>query len=257
MVQGWHDGSNCAARRLSRLPLCSRAIAMLPILLIPGLICTDEVFAPQLPALWPFGPITIASTLVGDSMAAIAASILATAPPRFALAGVSMGGYLSFEVLRQAPERVVKLALLDTSARPDTPEQSAGRRAMVERARRGEYETMIDEIYPALVHPDHANDAALRALHCREAAVIGVEGFARQQAANVARPDSRPMLASIGVPTLVLVGDADRLTPPEVAREMADGIAGSRSVVIAKAGHMSLREQPEAVNAALVDWMRA
>ncbi len=230
---------------------------MLPILLIPGLICTDEVFAPQLPALWPFGPVTIASTLVGDSMVAIAASILATAPPRFALAGVSMGGYLSFEVLRQAPERVVKLALLDTSARPDTPEQSAGRRAMVARARNGEYAALVEEIFPALVHPDHIGNDALRAVHRREAAMIGVDGFARQQAANIGRPDSRPILATIGIPTLVLVGDADRLTPPDVAKEMAEGIAGSRFVVVPTAGHMSLREQPEAVNAALVDWMRA
>jgi pimeloyl-ACP methyl ester carboxylesterase len=228
---------------------------MLPILLIPGLICTDEVFAPQLPALWPFGPVTIASTLVGDSMAAIAASILATAPPRFALAGVSMGGYLSFEVLRQAPERVVKLALLDTSARPDTPEQSAGRRAMVARARNCEYAALVEEIFPALVHPDHAGNDALRAVHRREAAVIGVDGFARQQAANIGRPDSRPMLATIGIPTLVLVGDADRLTPPDVAKEMAEGIAGSRYVVVPTAGHMSLLEQPQAVNAALVEWM--
>ena len=230
---------------------------MLPVLLIPGLICTDEVFALQLPALWPFGPVTIASTLIGDSMAAIAASILATAPPRFALAGVSMGGYLSFEVLRQAPERVVKLALLDTSARPDTPEQSTGRRAMVARARNGEYAALVEEIFPALVHPDHIGNDALRAVHRREAAVIGVDGFARQQAANIGRPDSGPMLATIGIPTLVLVGDVDRLTPPEVAKEMADGIAGSRLVVVPGAGHMSLREQPEAVNAALVDWMRA
>ena len=230
---------------------------MLPILLIPGLICTDEVFSPQVPALWPFGPITIASTLTGDSMEAIAANILATAPPRFALAGVSMGGYLSFEILRQARERVAKLALLDTSARPDTPEQAAGRRAMVERARRGEYEALIDEVFPALVHPDHANDAALLAVHRREASVIGVEGFARQQTANAARPDSRPLLASIEVPTLVLVGDEDRLTPPDVAKEIADGIAGSRYVVIPKAGHMSLLEQPEAVNAALRAWIAA
>jgi len=228
---------------------------MLPILLIPGLICTDEVFAPQLPALWPFGPVTIASTLVGDSMAAIAASILAIAPPRFALAGVSVGAYLIFEVLRQAPERVVKLALLDPSARPDTPEQSAGRRAMVARARNGEYAALVEEIFPALVHPDHIGNDALPAVHRREAAVIGVDGFARQ-AANITRPDSRPMLATIGVPTIALVGDADRLTPPDVAKEMADGIAGSRYVVVPTAGHMSLLEQPQAVNAALVEWMR-
>src|SRR3984885_2686961 len=97
---------------------------MTPIVLIPGLLCAAEVFAPQIPALWPHGPVTIASTLEGRTMAEIASAILATAPPRFALGGISMGGYLCFEILRQAPERVIKLALLDTSARPDTPAQT-------------------------------------------------------------------------------------------------------------------------------------
>src|ERR1700733_4137734 len=99
-------------------------MAMQPIVLVPGLLCSAEVFVPQVAALWPFGPVTVASTLEGKTMSEIAAAILATAPPSFALAGISMGGYICFEILRQAPERILKLALLDTSARPDTAEQS-------------------------------------------------------------------------------------------------------------------------------------
>ena len=230
---------------------------MLPILLVPGLGCTAEVFAPQIPVLWPLGPVTITNTLVGDSMAAIAANILATAPPRFALGGISMGGYLCFEILRQAPERVAKLALLDTSARPDLPEQSERRRGLVARARAGEYETMHDELFPGLVHPDHQNDAALLALNIRMSLAIGVEGFARQQEAIINRPDSRPGLGSISQKTLVLVGDADMLTPPELAREIAAGIPASRLVVVPGSGHMSTWEQAGRVNAALVEWLRA
>ncbi|MEO8883068.1 MAG: alpha/beta hydrolase [Devosia sp.] len=229
---------------------------MLPILLVPGLVCTAEVFAPQIPVLWSFGPVTIANTLEGDSMAAIAANILATAPPHFALGGISMGGYLCFEILRQAPERVVKLALLDTSARPDLPEQSERRRGLVVRARAGEYETMLNELFPGLVHPDHKDDAALQALNIRMSFAIGVEGFARQQEAIINRPDSRPRLSWITQKTLVLVGDADMLTPPELAREMAAGIPTSRLVVVPDSGHMSTWEQADRVNAALVEWLQ-
>ena len=228
---------------------------MLPVVLVPGLNCTAEVFAPQIPAVWSFGPVIIASTLVGDSIAAIAASILATAPPRFALGGISMGGYVSFEILRQAPERVAKLALLDTSARPDLPEQSEVRRARIARGRRGDYETMLAEVFPGLVHPDRKDDPALQAIDRRMAAAVGLEHYARQQQAIIARPDSRPLLGAIRQPTLVLVGDADQLTPPELSQEIAAGITGSRLVVVPDSGHLSPLERPERVNAALVDWL--
>lgn len=231
-------------------------MSQLPILMVPGLGCTAEVFAPQIPALWAFGPVTIASTLEGDSIAAIAANILATAPPRFALGGISMGGYLCFEIIRQAPERVVKLALIDTSARPDAPEQSELRRALVARARGGEFEAAISEAFPRLVHPDRRGDVGLAAMSLRMNLAIGLEAFARQQSAIIGRPDSRPTLGAIRVPTLVLVGDADLLTPPEMAQEIAARIAGSRLVVVPRCGHMSPHEQPERVNAALVEWLR-
>src|SRR5579883_3245029 len=92
----------------------------LPTVLVPGLNCSARLYAPQIPALWRFGPVTVADHTRDDSMPAIAARILASAPPRFALAGLSMGGYIAFEIMRQAPQRVLRLALMDTSARPDT-----------------------------------------------------------------------------------------------------------------------------------------
>lgn len=228
---------------------------MIPIVLIPGLLCSAEVFAPQVAALWCRGPITIASTLEGQTMAEIAAAILATAPPRFALAGISMGGHISFEIMRQAPERVIKLALLDTSARAETPEQIAQRRALVAQARTGGFRSLVEQLLGALVHPKHQNNAALREVFLRMSLTVGIDGFARQQEALIARIDSRPSLAAISVPTLVLVGDSDRLTPPDRAEEMAAAIRGARLVVVPECGHGSTLEQPEAVNRALTEWI--
>ena len=228
---------------------------MLPVVLIPGLLCTAEVFAPQIAALWPHGPVTAAATLEGATIDEIAAAILAAAPPRFALAGISMGGYICLEIMRRAPERVVKLALLDTSARPDTPEQTARRRAAVAAARSGDFLAVAAEGTRAQVHPARIDDSYLLALNQRMAAAVGVKGYARQIEAIIGRSDSRPGLAAIAVPTLVLVGDSDTLTPPALAEELVAGIPGARLAVVPQSGHLSTLEQPEAVNRALVDWI--
>ncbi len=170
---------------------------MTPILLVPGLLCTAEVFHPQISALWPYGPVTVASTHEGDTIPEMAARILAASPLRFALAGISMGGYICLEIMRLAPQRVTKLALIDTSARPDTPEQSKGRRALVEKARTGDFEALVTTVLAALLHPAHQHDLALRAIHVRMARTIGIEGLARQTEAVIARADSRPSLRAI------------------------------------------------------------
>jgi pimeloyl-ACP methyl ester carboxylesterase len=230
---------------------------MIPMVLIPGLLCSAEVFAPQVAALWRYGPITVASTLEGKTMAEMAAAILATAPPRFALAGISMGGHISFEIVRQAPERVIKLALLDTSARADTPEQVAQRRTLVAQARMGDFRSLVEQFMGALFHPTHQNNAALREVILRMSLTVGIDGFARQQEAIIARIDSRPSLPAISVPTLVLVGDSDLLTPPDRAEEMAAAIRGARLAVVAECGHGSTLEQPDAVNQALTEWINA
>src|ERR1700676_1118620 len=126
----------------------------LPTLLLPGLVATARLYAPQIPALWQFGPVMLADHRRDDSIAAIARRVLDQAPPRFNLLGLSMGGYIAFELLRQAPERVARLALLDTTARPDTVEQCARRRQLIELARAGRFGELADLLYPLLVHPD-------------------------------------------------------------------------------------------------------
>ena len=225
-------------------------------MLIPGLQCSVRLFAPQLPALWLHGPVTIADHTRDDSMAAIARRILAAAPPRFALAGMSMGGYISFEIMRQAPERVARLALLDTSARPDTPAQSERRRAQVQLARAGRLDEVIEQQWPTLVHPDHFDDEALRATVQVMAEETGAEAFVREQTAIIGRPDSRGELGAIRCPTLVVVGDRDALTPPELSHEMAAGIEGARLVTVPGAGHVTTHERPQQVTDALVQWLQ-
>jgi pimeloyl-ACP methyl ester carboxylesterase/ribosomal protein S18 acetylase RimI-like enzyme len=226
----------------------------LPILLVPGLLTSPRLYAEQLPALWQHGPVTIADNTRDDTMAAIASRILADAPPRFALAGLSMGGYICFEIVRQAPDRVARLALLDTSARPDTPELTRRRRGQINLARSGRFAEIADQQFPLVVHPSRHGDAAARELVRVMADETGPEAFIRQQHAIIGRPDSRPGLGAIGCPTLVLVGDADELTPPPLSEEIAAGIPGARLVVVAGSGHLSTLDQPERITRALVEW---
>ncbi len=227
----------------------------MPILLVPGLNCTAEVYAHQVPALWRFGPVMIANHTSGSSMTEIAAAILRDAPPKFAVVGFSMGGYLAFEVLRQARDRVLKLALLDTSARPDTPEGKEKRRGAIALTEQRKFNLAVQQSFPNAVHPDHVGDAELKALHVRMATAVGGEIYIRQQSAIMNRPDSRPELGAIKVPTLVVVGDADAITVPDAAREMAAGIEGAKLVVVPTAGHMALVEQHAIVTAAMVEWI--
>jgi pimeloyl-ACP methyl ester carboxylesterase len=229
----------------------------LPILLVPGLNCSPRLYAPQMPALWRFGPVTVADHTRDDTMAAIAKRILGAAPPRFALAGLSMGGYIALEIVRQAADRVEKLALLDTGSRADTPEATAKRHANIALAQSGGFEDVIDPQFPLYVHPARASDAALKAEYLAMCHDVGPEAYVRQQQAIMGRADSRPLLAAIRVPTLVLVGEQDAATPPVLSDEMAAAIPGARLARIAECGHLSTMERPEAVTRELVAWLSA
>jgi pimeloyl-ACP methyl ester carboxylesterase len=228
---------------------------MTPTILIPGLACTAELFASQAVALWPRGPVTVASTLKGATMTELADAILADAPPRFGLGGLSMGGYIALEIMRRAPDRVTRLALLDTSARSDTPQQTSLRRDLVARAEAGGFEAVLIETAPKLLHPDHQSDASLIGAQIRMGLAVGTQAYARQQEAIIGRIDSRPHLQDIAVPTLVVVGDQDALTPPDRAEEIASAIPGARLEIIDGAGHLSTLEQSDAVDRLLFDWL--
>ncbi len=233
------------------------SVDTLPVVLIPGLTCTARLYAEQIAALWHFGPVTIANHTRDDNMAAIARRILGAAPPRFALAGLSMGGYIAFEIMRQAPQRVAKLALLDTGARGDTPEQTERRKVVIGLAKSGRYAEVPDIAFPVYMHRNRHGDAALKRMVRTMAEETGVEAFLRQQQAIIGRPDSRPGLPAIACPTFVIVGEGDEATPPELSREIAAAIPGSRLVLIPDSGHLSTLERPQAVTDVLVEWMRS
>ena len=228
----------------------------MPILLVPGLGGSPRIYAPVAPALWRLGPVTVANHIRDDNMGAIARRILAEAPPRFALAGHSMGGYIALEIMRQAPQRVAKLALFNTQARPDTPEATARRRGQITRAQGGEYRAVLDDLFPGFVHPSRQGDAALRRLVHEMGEDIGADAFVRQQTAVISRADSRPTLAWIKCPTLVLTGDEDNTIPNSLSVEMANGIPGAKLVILAACGHLPQVEQPQATADALVEWLR-
>jgi pimeloyl-ACP methyl ester carboxylesterase len=228
-----------------------------PIVLIPGLNCTAELYAPQMKALAARAPVVIADHRSDDTLAGIVERLLASAPERFALAGLSMGGYVSFEVMRRAPERVTRLALLDTSAKPATDETNAVRRELIAMAEAGEFPKVQDILWQRLVAPARRGDRSLREIAGRMAEETGPAGFVRQQKAIMGRPDSRPGLGAIAVPTLVLVGEDDILTPPAEAYEMAMAIPGATLVEISACGHLATLEAPEAVTAALEHWLAA
>jgi pimeloyl-ACP methyl ester carboxylesterase len=227
----------------------------LPVVLIPGLLASARLYAAQIPELWRRGPVMVADHTRDPTMEGIARRLVAAAPPRFALCGLSMGGYIAFEVVRQAPERVARLALLDTAARADTPEATAMRHAQMALAAAGRLGEVLEQQVARTVHPAHRGDPGLREINKLMAEDVGPEAFGRQQKAIMGRPDSRPTLATIACRTLVLVGEQDELTPPDRAIEMAQGIAGAQLVTVPECGHLSTLEQPRAVTRALLDWL--
>jgi pimeloyl-ACP methyl ester carboxylesterase len=230
--------------------------APLPLVLVPGLGCSARLYSPQIDALWRFGPVTVADHTRDETMDAIAKRILSDAPPRFALAGLSMGGFISLAMMRLAPERIDRLALLDTNARADAPERTAEREKFIAMAQAGKFAEVNAALTPRYLHPNHRGEP-FRKIVDQMAEDVGVDGFIRQQRAIMGRPESRPMLPGIKCPTLVLVGDSDAATPPELSKEMADAVPGARLVIVKECGHLSTIEQPQAVNAAMADWLGA
>lgn len=230
----------------------------LPLVLVPGLLCTEALWRPQIAHLSSVAKSWVPKTHRHNNIIQTAQDILANAPPEFALAGLSMGGYIAFEMVRQEPLRIRRLALLDTNARADLPEQAANRRKAMQRAEEeGNLRRVVDDLIPILLSPEHQKDTALVRLVHDMAEEIGVDGYIRQQTAIIGRPDNRPFLPSIDCPTLVVVGQEDALTPPKVAREIADGIPNAELAVIEGSGHLSTIEQPDAVNARLRRWLTA
>lgn len=225
------------------------------LLLIPSQLCTGAVWQHQIDALSTLARICVANHRVSDSIGGLATSILAAAPRRFALAAHGMGGFIAFEMWRQAPERIERLALFDTLATPDTPQQSARRESYAELVRRGQFAQVIEERLPMLFHPDRQGDARLLAIARAMAAETGPEAFLRQQRAIIDRPDSRATLATITCPVTVVIGCQDRITAVSDAEAIAAAITRSRLEVVDDCGHLVPLEQPERTRALLDRWL--
>lgn len=220
-------------------------MAGLPIVFIPGLMCTGRIYQRQVETLGQTHPMLLANHWSHDTMAGIAKSVLDFAPKTFALAGTSMGGYVALEIMRQAPERVTKLLLMSTSAKPDTPERSADRRKQVEGARKYGLRVGTRALYPKLVHPARHEDASLLTTFFEMAEELGVDAFAKQIEAIIGRADSRPTLGDIRIPTLVIAGKDDALITPDNSEELASNIPGASLALVEHCGHMGMIERPE------------
>lgn len=226
-----------------------------PLILLPGLLCDAALWRHQIETLSELADITVADLTQDDTVAAMAERVLAAAPVQFALAGLSMGGYLAQELMRQAPERVTKLALLDTSFYADTPEQSERRRGLIELSQKGAFKGVTSRLLPLLVHESRLEDEDLTDTIFTMAESVGKDAYLRQQHVIMTRPDGSDDLANISCPTLVLCGREDTLTPLRVHEKMAERIPNAHLVVVEDCGHLAPLERPRTVSAVMRYWL--
>lgn len=226
------------------------------LVLLPGLLNDAALWNHQLGNLADLADrILVPDITRHDDMRDIAAAVLAETPDRFALAGLSMGGYVALEIMRRAPERVERLALLDTSARADSDEQRRRRTGLIQLADMGRFKGVTPRLLPMLVHPDRLGDAGVTGPIFEMAARVGRDGFIRQQKAILSRDDSRDLLPAIGCPALIVCGRQDQLTPVELSQEMAAAIPGATLQIVEDCGHLPALEHPALTTALLRRWL--
>lgn len=225
------------------------------LVLLPGLLCDKALWQYQIKALEGDVNIIVPDLTGYDSIPELANTVLSVAPETFALAGLSMGGYVAMEVMRQAPARISQLALIDTSARPDTDESRRRRRGLIELAQKGDFKGVTPRLLPMLIAASRLQDEQLTGLIIDMAGRVGMDAFLNQQKAILGRIDSRPHLPLIEVPTTIICGDEDALTPPEHAHEIASYIKHAEMHVVTGAGHLAPLEQPAPVNKIFRKWL--
>lgn len=227
------------------------------LVLLPGLLCDAALWHHQIKVLGNDFDVVVPELTGHDSMAQLAHHTLSkVTATEFSLAGLSMGGYVAMEIMRQAPSRVKRLSLIDTSARADTDDTRRRRRGLIELAQKGDFKGVTPRLLPLLIAQQRLEDKALTQTIMDMAMRVGMEAFLRQQTAILGRIDSRPHLKDVQVPTVIICGENDALTPPEHAHEMGELVKGSDVHIIPSAGHLAPLERPDAVNAILKEWMR-
>jgi len=226
-----------------------------PIVFLPGMMCDARLFGPQIAELSGEHAVMCAPISQGERIEEIASGLLDQLPARFALAGLSMGGIVAMEILRRAPERITRIALMDTNPLPETPQVAAGREPQIIGARAGRLlEVMRDEMKPNYLAPGPGR-ADVLALVMDMADALGPEVFVRQSRALQRRRDQQKTLRACKVPALVLCGEHDALCPIKRHTFMAELIPFAELCVISGAGHLPTLEQPEVTTAALRDWL--
>jgi len=225
--------------------------------MVPGLLCDAGLWQAQMDALSNIADIIVPDLRPFETIGDMAEHVLDIAPADyFALAGLSMGGYVSFEIMRRAPERIDRLALIATSARPDDQAHARRRRLLLSQARHGRFRGVTPKMLPQLINAKHLENAALTQTITDMAARIGREAFVRHQSAILARPDSRAILGEIQCPALVVCGADDQWTPLECSQEMVEQIPHARLEVIDDSGHLPPLEQPVRVSHLLREWIK-
>jgi pimeloyl-ACP methyl ester carboxylesterase len=227
----------------------------LSLALLPGLLCDAALWQHQLADLADLAEMQVADLTHDDSIAGMAARVLAGMPPRFAVAAMSMGGHVALALQRAAPERILGLALLGASARPETAEDAARRLALADLRTRGHWRGVTRPMLASLVHPDALADPAIGAAIRAMAERVGAAAFRRQERALAGRPDARPGLAAIACPTLVIAGAEDRRVPPPLQAEIAVAVPGAELLTVPRCGHVAPLERPAEVSAALRRWL--
>lgn len=227
-----------------------------PLVLVPGIMCDARLWATQLAVISYERPVTIAPVCAGDRIEEMASGLLSMLPSRFALCGHGMGGSIALEVMRRAPDRVIRLALLGTNPLSDTPQDAAGREPRIIAAKAGRFDTVLkNDVLPRYIGAGPQKEAAAGDLQ-QMALSIGAEIYARQERAMQRRRDQQSTLRKITQPTLILAGEADQVVPLKRQEFLAELIPYSKRVVLPKVGHLSPLEDPEAVTSAIYEWMR-
>ena len=225
------------------------------VFILPGLLEDADAFREVIGGLSEVAECSVADMTRADTIAGLAAEALAQAPAGpLHLAGHSMGGYVALEIMRKAPGRIAKLALLNTHARPDSPEATENRKRLMALADK-DFEAVYEALLPRLMTEEHLKDPVLTDIIDAMTRAIGGEAFKRQQRAIIGRADSRPHLAAIRCPTLVVAARHDALMPLELLEELAAGIPGARLAIVEDSGHMASIEQPGQVLAHMKAWI--
>jgi pimeloyl-ACP methyl ester carboxylesterase len=225
------------------------------LVLLPGLAADALMWREQLTALAALVPRVTDVHMRHDSIEAMAQALLREEPGELVLCGASMGGMVAMEAARQAPQRVRALALLGTSARPESDEMRSLREAAIVLFEQGRMAEVIEPNVGLAFHPDHAADPRLVGDYLGFVDRAGAGQLVRQNRAIMARPDAREHLGALRCPVLVMCGQEDQLTPPGLAREIASLVPGAQLHMVPRCGHMLTMEQPGAVNAALLAWL--